>query len=360
MRRARFIAGIVTPALLLLACAAAAPKAAKPGQPAVSEFRAAASIMEGFSDFRPGEAWRPGDSVLLGIAMEGPGISRRWYLKATALEQPRIAVNGDDTYTMHDGMVLTYRKRDGTKGRLSVDFALVPVQVDLFDERGERVARTLSMQPDVCMRYGFIDSIRLSREGKQFYDDLPPSKPGELPKAGETQLRGLAGWLAIVRMPGFMQRKEMDHVLWEIVERPSLISVALQGGISLGLSMDPDDATDEPSALAPVPGPVCRVPLTLEVNGTKALKCDLIVAPPTPPLGPCNGLLGIDAVNPRDPSKRITLRLLAARHVDLPETPALTPSEEPPSTPPAASPTPSGPAAASPGGTAPSRAGSGP
>jgi hypothetical protein len=361
MRRTGFIAAAGVIAAVAGGCAGPAPRAANAGRAAEVEFPAAARILDGFSDFRPGEGWSPGDSVLLGIAMEGPGISRRWYLKATALEKPRIRIEEDGgTVALRDGMVITYTRRDGSKGRLNVGFDLVPVEVELFDEHGRGLARTLSMQPEVCMRYGFTDYIRLSREGKQFYDDLPPAAPGEVPEAGETQMRGLAGWLAIMRMPGFMQRKEIDGVLWQLIERPSLLSIALNGGVSLGLSMNPEDATDEPVSPVPAAGPVCRVPLKMDVNGTVAMRCELMVAPPTPPLGPCNGLLGIDAVNPRDPSKRVTIRLLAARHVELPksEVPEVTEPPAPPSMPPAA-PGRGGPAAASPGGSAPSPAGNG-
>ena len=64
-----------------------------------------------------------------------------------------------------------------------------------------------------------------------------------------------------------------------------------------------------------------------------------------PPLGPCNALIGLDAVNPRDGRKRVSVRLLAARYLPLR-------AVEPPSTPPVA-PAPARSGAASPAGTGP-------
>jgi hypothetical protein len=339
---------------LLGACASRLPATAPAAPGADPLFPAAPGILSGFDEFRAGQKWEPGDTVLLGIAADGRGLSRRWYLKAVALEQPRVTSGaGGERLPMVESAEFTYLDQHGVKQRMMAVFGLVPVQVDLFDERGARVSRTIAMQPEDCMRYGFTDMIELGRQGKHLYDDLPRVQEGQLQLAGEPQIRLLAGWLALSRMPGFLQRKEMGGVFSKLIERPSLLSLAL-GKRSISISMPPHEPTPEQHPPVAVPGPVYRMPLLVDVSGTLAMRCELIVAPPTPPLGPCNGLLGIDAVNPRDPSKRVTIRLLAARHVEIPNA---TGPAAPPSTPrheQARVPR----APASPGGTAPSPAGS--
>jgi hypothetical protein len=313
--------------------------------PAAPQFPAAASILRGFSEFRPGKEWEPGDSVLLGIQLERPGLRRQWYIKATALVLPRIEFQGS-SYLLHDEIGLTYRTPDGHQGELTVPFSLVPVQVELFDERGQRLSRDIVMQPEVCLRYGITDLIELTRAGGTFYEGLEPGKPQT---AGRAQLRYLSGYLALSRMPRFLQRRDMSGVFWQLVERPSLLSLVL-GERSIKFEIADREATEEPSPPAPAPGTVYRVPLLIGLNGTQLMRCEMMVAPPIPPLGPCNGLLGVDAVNPRDPARRVTIRLLAARTLTLAPLP-------PPSTPPSAPP-PAPPGAASAPGSGPSPAGS--
>ncbi len=296
-----------------------------------NRFASGAKILEGFDECRPGEEWASGDCILLGIAMDTPGASREWYLRVTALGHEFVRNQEGKAFALRDSVRVRYRGKEGEEhgAWVRVDYDLVPVRVELFDRDATLLSATVAMMPDLCLRHGMIDNIELERSGRGFYDSFAESEhggqtargAGEERVAGEEQKRFLAGWLALMKFPDFLHRKSMGGLLWQLIERPSLISIALSGGVSLGLSLDPKRAElvgDEERLAGAGPGltgPVYRVPLHVEVNGSKALECEVLLARAVPPLGPGNGLLAIDAVNPRDAHKRITVRLLAARTV---------------------------------------------
>jgi hypothetical protein len=314
----------------------------------IARFAAGTRLVEGFDAFEPGRGWSPGDTVLLGIAMDAPGVSREWYIKATAIGDLPIK-SGDQIalFSPRDSVRVRYAGKNGAAEHrwVRVDYNLVPVMVELFDAEAKLLSQNLAMMPEMCLQYGMIDNIELQRDGRGFYDSVTvPPDGGEL-VAGEEQKRFLAGWVAMMKLPDFLHRESMQGVLWQLIERPSLFSLLRNGGVSLGLGMDARRAElVEPPPLG-LPAPVYRVPLEVEVNGATAMNCELMLARAVPPLGPCNALIGLDAVNPRDGRKRVTVRLLAARNLPLR-------AVEPPSTPPAA-PAPARPAAASPAGTGP-------
>jgi len=287
------------------------PAAAVQEVPA-GRFDAGRALLEGIDTAGPGEMWRPGDRVLLGIAADGAGPPREWYLRVTAVGSP-ITLDSGEVIQVMDSLRFRPTAAPGTPW-LFAEYPLVMMRVELFDGSGAALSSSTAMMPAICLRYGLTEFIEQERAGQSLVmpGEVQEKTAGGDLKATERQLRNIAGWLALMKLPVFLNRdKSMDGLLWELIERPGLMSIVFNGGVSMSLAMKAADAV--PEEAAGLPGPAFRVPLRVEINGTKAMECRLLIAPATPPLGPCNGLVAIDAVNPRDPGKRVTIRLLAAR-----------------------------------------------
>jgi hypothetical protein len=266
-------------------------------------------LLEGFTVAGEDEHWGIGDSVLLGIAMDAPGISRTWYMRATVLGLPVLQLDGK-VFTMSDSARVRMRTPEDELRWVRVDYGVVPVAVELFDGHLELLAENQAMMPDLCLRWGLVEFIELGRGGVGFLDGLDLSAGGDL-VAVETQNRFLAGWLALTKLPDFLHRDSMKGLVWQLVDRPSLLSIVRSRGVTMSLDLAPELAEEIPSPRAGIER-AYRVPMHVTINGEPAMVCSLLLARPTPPLGPASGLLGLDAENPRNPAKRITVRLLAA------------------------------------------------
>lgn len=319
----------VAPTRLIVAIAAiaaagwgcgTAPRSAAPQAPAAdaatalaARFAAGRALLEGFDPAEPEGRWRPGDRVLLGIAADGAGPPREWYMRVTAVADT-IELSSGEKLTARDRVKVS-RTEDPDGPRLVVDFELVLMSVELFDGEGKSISASTAMMPSICLQHGLTEFIEQERAGLSIMRTGEPQErtpEGEL-KATELQRRNLAGWLAIMKLPEFLNRnKSMEGLVWQLIERPGVLSVVVNGGVSMSLQMRGKDATPVEAA-AGMASPVYDVPMQVLINDRTAMECQLRVAPAAPPLGPCNGLVAIDARNPRDPGKRVSVRLLAAR-----------------------------------------------
>jgi hypothetical protein len=302
----------------ILGCSSQGPGLPQPAAPPSADalaarFAAGRALLDGFDAAEPEGQWRPGDRVLLGIAMDGAGQQKEWYLRVMA---------GPSAIKMNSGEVLTSQDRIRVRASgvpdspwLVVEFDLVMMVVELFDGDGKEISSTVAMMPAICLRHGLTEFIEQEMAGQEFMvpgEELEKTAGGDL-KATERQMRNIAGWLAVMKLPEFLNREDsMEGLLWQLIERPGLLSIVMNGGVSMALQMRGKDAV----AQEPAPGlasPAFRVPMKVVINDATAMEYELVIARAAPPLGPCNGLVAIDAVNPKDPKKRVSVRLLAAR-----------------------------------------------
>lgn len=279
---------------------------------APDRFAAGRALLDGFDPPDPGGDWLPGDRVLLGIGIDGAGPPREWYMRVMA--GPRSFEYNGTQYTS-PGDVEIRAGHGPTDPVMVVAFDYIMMHVELFDGRGQPISQTTALMPEVCLRYGLSENIEQERAGIDLR--VPGEHEEALPdgkiKANERQVRHVAGLLALSKFPAFLKReKSMGTLIQDLADHPGLLSLVVNGGVSLGLSMRASDATVEEPAPGAI-GPVYSVPLTFELNDKPAMLCTLRVAKAAPPLGPCNGILQIDGVNPSDPSKKVTVRLLAAK-----------------------------------------------
>lgn len=99
----------------------------------------------------------------------------------------------------------------------------------------------------------------------------------------------------------------LASLLWDVVEKPSLVSFVTHGGLVLLLTADYSGSSpvSPPVPGALVPGPYDDLPVTISFNGTPALYLDLLVTTPSPPLGLSSGII---AFHGQHPSRDIQVR----------------------------------------------------
>lgn len=318
---------------LLLACCALAPallggcspargpalsleiEAVRPLAP--DRFAAGRQLLSGPIYSLSGENWRQGDSVLLGIALDAGGEQREWYLRATAVGKVHGEYEGH-RFTLNDSVRV--RRTGNEDGWLRIDFDLVAVSVELFDGEARLVSKTTAMMPELCLQFGLSEYIEQSLAGSDPFaaSAAAVSENGEM-IAGNDVRRAVAGWIAIMRIPDFLQRdRGMEQLLWRIIDRPGVLSMIANRGVQMEVGLSGQDATVVSHAIGEASA--FRVPVSLTLNGRPAVRCEILVTRGDPPLGPCNGLLALDAVHPSDPARRLAVRLLAA-HRGMAETP---------------------------------------
>jgi hypothetical protein len=259
-----------------------------------------------------GEAWLPGDTVLLGIAVDAGNEQREWYLRARALG--KIFTNMDGISLAMSDTVRVRRAAGGEWVRL--DYDLVRVLVELFDGEGELLSSSESLMPELCLQHGLFEYVSQSLDGLDAFapGQMAYGDHGEILASDELK-RAVAGWIAIMKLPEFLQRDPgMDTLIWRLIDRPSLLSLVAHRGLKMEVGLNGKDARPEPARSEY--GDAYRVPVMLTLNGRPAVRCEIVIARGDPPLGPCNGLLAIDAAHPSDPSRRIAVRLLAAQRGD--------------------------------------------
>lgn len=270
-------------------------------------------LMEGLDPVEPGGRWRAGDTALLGVAEDGNGPSKEWYLRIAVRPPPLIEWDGK-TLAPSDSVTFRTSPRGEPRREVTAHFSLVPMKVEVFDGALNLVTETDAMMPEISLRYGLIEHVRQQREGVSMTDPAHngPMIDGHV-TASEVQLRGIAGLLALARFPQFVERvPSVEGLMARMVERPPLLSILANRGVSMSVQLAPREAV-EVSPPPGVVGPVYRVPVRVEMNGRKALDCELLLATADPPFGACNGVLGLEAAHPRFVERRVRVRLLAAR-----------------------------------------------
>lgn len=118
--------------------------------------------------------------------------------------------------------------------------------------------------------------------------------------------------------------KDLSNVLWSVVEKPSWIGVLFKGGdIALSISPRFEEVASVPSELPPPLDslPACRFPMSIDVNGKRALNCEITVCPPGPPLHLTGGIIRLVGTHPTRHDRRVTIDVVGARGPVIPGLP---------------------------------------
>ena len=114
----------------------------------------------------------------------------------------------------------------------------------------------------------------------------------------------------------------LQEVVTSVIDVPWW-SIIRSGGKMPGLNLQLLDEMPrieaKPWAL-PTSSDVWSVPFVLQLNGKPALRCQLAVTAPRPPLLPCAGIIGLAAGRPDGKGPVLTLQIVAARTQVTPQT----------------------------------------
>ena len=103
-----------------------------------------------------------------------------------------------------------------------------------------------------------------------------------------------------------------QHVLEQVIRKPSVWSVVRHFGVDTTFSYAWEDVEVAPEGTAAVQQPVYLLPVLLSLNDTPAVKANLAVSEPRPPLQAGAGILAICAEHPTATDRRLFIRMLSA------------------------------------------------
>jgi hypothetical protein len=255
----------------------------------------------GFDAGPPGRRWRPGDRALYAVRLHEGERSAAWSIRFSVVDEERdigptttlrySTEHEEFTETSPLQTVLASVHADGTDAP-TVSAAQAP---RLFLERGftEYCEAIFDWRAKEAAGHTFTDEER--QEGLRVMC---------------ATLGALSSLLQLIQSV-----ESIEDVLWRVIEKPSVLSVALHFGVKLSLELGGEVEVLGADALPPALNgrPVYRLPLTIELNGEPALECHLTVTTPAPPLELVAGVVRIDGWRTSDPSRRVVLELLGAR-----------------------------------------------
>jgi hypothetical protein len=109
-----------------------------------------------------------------------------------------------------------------------------------------------------------------------------------------------------------------QHVLEQVIQKPSVWSVIRHFGVAIGLQWDDESVQVAPEGNVAVQQPVYLLPVRLSLNNVLAVKANLAVCEPRPPLQTSAGILAICAEHPTATDRRLFIRVLSARRAATP------------------------------------------
>jgi len=302
--------------LALAACSSAPP----PPPPALdlapftalepSNFPGAAAVLTGFAPTDDDPAMRAGDAALLGLELHRGGAVERQLVLLEVARIPREPVHG----VTIDGV--PQPDHAGVFFRPSRTFSVTWTRTDSTPGSTPKVERRSHRVHPLEMRLQRLDSWgRLLRTSEAtLYEE--PLATGFVPYA-HRDAQPPASDLAFALTMSLQELATNDDVLqdllFRIVERPSLWSIATNLGVHVTMTWG-TVASDEPTIVVPeFPDEVRRASLELAVNGSTAAWVTLLAAAPTSSTRACGGLVGAIAQHPTEAGRFAVVRLLATR-----------------------------------------------
>ncbi len=259
------------------------------------------------------EAMRVGEQACFALELRDGTAHSQWLLRLEALSaesgaagQTTLTLNATDgrTFTLASGTALVALTAHGP---FRGDGTGVPDDAP--------AAASVANVPSAFLREGIdracevgLRSVATAASGSGSSAD--PAAP-----ITDEDLRAYCGGFATLF--AFLQVVQRDPVLsellWQVIEKPSALSVLLSGfSVSLGFTphFDAIEVVREP-----LPGVAVgyRLPVDLRLNGTPALRMELLVVRPHPPLQICGGIVALKARHPAEAARSLSVWLLSAR-----------------------------------------------
>lgn len=253
------------------------------------------------SDVGPDGSLRAGDQVLLGLVVRTGDLVRVRYLRLSVAQEKPGYTSGSFNFN---------NIASGEPTTLNYLSEVIVARTELFDQDAKLLADTSNDAPSWLM-----GQLHNAMEVLWKYQVDPTAPPSSPPPATPRQMNraetekfvyGLGSLIVFSGYLGDRVASPMTDLLWEIVDRPSLLSMAFSG---ISISIAPSGQIVE-SARAPS-AKVMR--LHLDINGRPALHADITAIPRSRPLALASSIIAVDAVSPTDPTRTLTVRVLATK-----------------------------------------------
>ncbi len=284
-----------TVSLLLLAACVGAP-AVRPSvdlQPFMrlraDDFPGAKSLLDGLAAPDDDPTPRVGDAALLAVELHDDGaVERQLMLMQVHAVMPREQL-------------------------LSFTATTTSTPTDGGEPRTER--RTWNVHAiQVQLSRHAADGTFLHTSLLQLYEE--PLATGWWPsseRAASARDRDMEGTLTMSMQEIASRDPTMQDLLFRIVDRPSLLSIAAHFGVKVVVAWAAPPWPPEIVDVTDSATTVRRSPLALRVNGNTAAWVDLLVAKPRGATMVCGGLFGAIARHGTDADRFVVVRLLATR-----------------------------------------------
>lgn len=252
-----------------------------------------------------GPLWHAGDSALFALELHQGTEVRRWLLQVRVLDPLLQDISDGEP----EPQTLSYTVNVSDLGERTYTSTMMRLQVSVSDAAGQELGQSSPRVPRDFLARGFVDACRAMEQAEPAGADAEAAlRRARIEYAAESMQ-------SLVTLLGIVARDDtLSDILWQVVRRPSLLSVLWHFGVSISLQPRFREAI-RAAALPPhLPdlAPSWVVPFTLTINGAPALYADLLVTAPDPPLHLSGGILGVSARHPDDPARRFSLLLLAA------------------------------------------------
>lgn len=238
-------------------------------------------------------AIRGGDRVLVGMRILEGDSTRVWFIAITVLDPAA------QSYTTKYGDV----------------HDMADLEVIVHDHAGTVIGRDVVRVSVVDLKHGLVrpclpevraaESANVWEAAGRGREAFPPSILGSL---------ALRNFLGVVR-----KSAPLNELLLAFVQKPSLWSIVTNMAIKVSLQTQFDRAEvvhesgTAHTLSAGYLAPRFAIPFELSVNETPAMRSKLYVTEPVSPLTLCAGVVAVAAHHPRDPERRLDLRVLGAR-----------------------------------------------
>ena len=252
-------------------------------------------------------AWRVGDRALYEITYNEPDGRRVWFVEARYVD-PAPADPDEASFTF------SWTNGGETTGEL---FALSTVELSVLEVGGDEVHTVREGAPLRLFQRGLYDSCqRFADLAAEYRARGEEDALAEADVSAEDQRAfadGLSSLFALLRI--VQEVDELKDVLYAIVDRPSLLSLALNMGVDLLISAKLDVSERVAAALPP---PLAGVqayefPAELSLNGKRALEVVIRACPPRPPLHAFAGIVSVRCTHPKEAERWMEIRQVGAR-----------------------------------------------
>lgn len=245
-----------------------------------------------------------GWSQLIRVTLEEGEHVRTWWLRVDAPQAPSPSDQSISFTMTSDGVTETI-------GIRMTSAAL------LLQEVGEESAHaSLVTLPLRTSQQGMFDLCQtyLSHPANESSSPATPQLTREQRRLYGACASSLFALLRVVQ-----GSDDLSKVLWSVVEKPNWVGVLFRGG-NVALSIAPlFEKAESVSAKLPDPLasiPAARYPMNVDVNGTRALDCEITVCPAGPPLHMLGGIVRLVGMHPTRRERRVTIDVVGARGPD--------------------------------------------